>query len=268
MNRRADGGLSMSASHTSPFQPLDAAGREALARALGDTPETVISIYQLRNGLCQAYVDGTPDDFRGVLLDSDVAAPGEAMTFGSDADAIWELLRADPDWLAVDVVPEIAAQLGARVTAELGVPVRYLNDIYHIIPGPVVTQPHPDVRLLTPDDLPLLAALPSEMWGPWVGDERAVLEAGVVAGAVIGGLVVAIAQGASRSERHGDIGVYSMEAWRGRGYSTAAAALVAERLRAQGKTPTWSCGETNLASRRVAAKVGFVEVSRRVYVIK
>jgi predicted GNAT family acetyltransferase len=189
------------------------------------------------------------------------------MTFGADARAIFDLLACDPDWFAVDVVAEIADELGALITANFGVPVRYLDDIYHVIPEPVVPCPHADVRVLTVADLPLLEREP-ELWGPWVGDAREVLAAGVVAGAVVDGRVVAIAQGAHRSDHHADIGVDTLEPWRLRGYSTAATALVAARVQALGKTPVWSCGAHNLASRRVAEKVGFVEVSRRKYVIR
>ena len=49
--------------------------------------------------------------------------------------------------------------------------------------------------------------------------------------------------------------------------ATAAAALVAERVQAHGRIPVWSCGGTNVASLRVAAKLGFREVSRRVYLL-
>ena len=42
---------------------------------------------------------------------------------------------------------------------------------------------------------------------------------------------------------------------------------MARRLQAEGQTPVWSTGEDNWASQRVAEKVGFAEVSRRMYLI-
>src|SRR4051794_39838061 len=99
-------------------QPLNASGRVALMRALGDTPETVISLYQLRLGLCHAYVDGTPRAFRAALLDSQLSAPGEAMTFGADAPAIWGLLPLDPDWFAVNVAMSVAEELGSIIASQ------------------------------------------------------------------------------------------------------------------------------------------------------
>ena len=78
---------------------------------------------------------------------------------------------------------------------------------------------------------------------------------------------LAIAFTSARTARHADIGVATLEPWRGRGFATAAASLVAGAIQADGQTPVWSTGEGNLASLRVAAKIGFVEVGRRTYVI-
>jgi predicted GNAT family acetyltransferase len=94
------------------------------------------------------------------------------------------------------------------------------------------------------------------------------LTEGIIAAAIVDGGVVAIAHTAARTERHADLGVATLPAWRGRGLATAAAALVAERVRAAGQIPVWSTGETNAASRRVAQKLGFREVARRTYLIR
>lgn len=45
------------------------------------------------------------------------------------------------------------------------------------------------------------------------------------------------------------------------------AAIVCRWVQDSGRVPVWSCGEDNLASLRVAQKLGFREVSRRVYLI-
>ena len=64
---------------------------------------------------------------------------------------------------------------------------------------------------------------------------------------------------------YADIGVATDEAWRGMGFASAAASIVARRVQERGLTPVWSAGEDNIVSLRVAAKLGFKEVSRRVY---
>ena len=63
----------------------------------------------------------------------------------------------------------------------------------------------------------------------------------------------------------GDIGVATDEPWRGMGFASSAASIVAHLIQERGRTPVWSAGEGNVASLRVAAKLGFMEVSRRVY---
>lgn len=57
---------------------------------------------------------------------------------------------------------------------------------------------------------------------------------------------------------HEDIGVVTAPAFRGRGLSTACAAALATEIRARGRQPSWSTSPDNLASRAVAARLGFV----------
>ena len=79
--------------------------------------------------------------------------------------------------------------------------------------------------------------------------------------------IVAIAHTYAETNLHADIGVSTLETWREKGFSTAAASLVAQEIQARGKVPAWSCGEDNYASLRVAEKLGFTEVGRRTYII-
>ncbi len=82
------------------------------------------------------------------------------------------------------------------------------------------------------------------------------------------GRIVSTAQTAAITNGYADIGVATDEKWRGRGFATAAASIVARRIHETGRTPVWSCGEDNLASLRVAQKLGFEEVSRLTYVFR
>ena len=88
-----------------------------------------------------------------------------------------------------------------------------------------------------------------------------------MAGAIVEGRLVAIAHTSAITQKHADIGVYTVEAHRRQGLSTACAGLVAAAVQETGRTPTWSTGEDNWASLRVAEKLGLREVGRRVYVI-
>jgi len=105
-------------------QPLDPKGCRVLADALGDTPETVISVHLLRRGLCRAYIAGDSSRFDGAIIQAD-ALPNEPTGFGSDPEVLWELLKSVQGWDCVDVASECAIPLGALIEREMGVRVRY-----------------------------------------------------------------------------------------------------------------------------------------------
>ena len=125
----------------------------------------------------------------------------------------------------------------------------------------------PAVRELTRDDIGLLQAAGVDGAG-FRGGLSALIKDGAVAGAVVEGRIVGTAQTAAITGRYGEIGVATEERWRGRGFATAAASIVARRVQATGRTPVWSCGEDNMASLRVAQKLGFEQVSHLTYVIR
>ena len=248
------------------YPPLDSQGCRVLADALGDGPETVLSVHLLRRGLCRAYVAGDPSRFNGAIVQAS-DSPAEPMGFGSDPEALWELLKTVHGWDCVNVASECATALGEIIEGEMGVRVRYYGDIYHVLSKPVSSFQNAAVRQLTLADLKLLESAPIEVQGSGFGSPRGLLAEGVVACAVASGSIVSIAHTSARSNHHAEIGVFTLEEWRGRGFATAAAAIVAQRVQEAGQTPMWSTGEDNAPSLRVAQKLGFTEVSRRTYVI-
>jgi GNAT superfamily N-acetyltransferase len=251
--------------------PLTSDQVQTLADTLPDSPQTVISISQLRRGLAQAYVVGDAADWETAVI-FDPGQPGEPMAFGHNAEQIANLITALPGWLCVNVQPDVAPQLGPLLAWKMGCPVRYYGDIYHTLASPAPHFPHPAVRLLTLDDLPLLQAAPAAIRGH---DPARMLAEMCVAGAVVNGhfdfaqckRIVAIAQNYALSDRYGDVGVATLPEFRGQGLATAAVALVAQELQGNGRIPVWSCGEDNHASLRVAQKLGFEYDSRRTYII-
>jgi GNAT superfamily N-acetyltransferase len=238
-----------------------------LADTLGDGPETTISVHLLRRGLCHAYVSGDPRRFEGAIVQDD-SASGEPMAFGSDPQVLWKLLKIVKGWDCVNVTPECAAPLGYLISTETGECVRYYGDIYHVLPRPARRFQNEAVRRVTLSDLELLASTPREVRGEGFGSLQALLQEGFVACAVVSGQVVSVAHTYARTARHADIGVHTLEGWRGRGFATAAASIVAGCIQEAGQVPVWSTGEDNWASLRVAQKLGFTEVSRRTYVIR
>jgi GNAT superfamily N-acetyltransferase len=248
------------------YQPLDLEACRALSDALGDTPETVISVHLLRRGTCKAYVAGDPSRFDGAIVQAN-DFPTEPTGFGPDPDILWELLKAVEGWDCILVDSERAPLLGRIIKREMGVGVRYLDDVCHILSRPVATFPHQVVRQLTLSDLELLESAPPELRASCWGSTRALLAEGIVASAIVAGRVVATALTAAISDRCADVGVYTHPDFRRQGLATAAASIVAQRVQESGRTPVWGAGEHNVASLRVARKLGFIEVSRRTYVI-
>ncbi|MFZ1397514.1 MAG: GNAT family N-acetyltransferase [Candidatus Promineifilaceae bacterium] len=237
-----------------------------MATLLPDSPQTVISRAHLRWGTARAYAVGLTEVGFETAVIEDPGCPGEPMIFGHNARQIAELMPQIPNWFCVNVTPDLADELEPLLAAQMGCALRRQGDVYHILTHSQPTEllTHSDVRLLTPDDLPLLQAAPPDLRGH---DPAQLLQKTAVAGAIIQGKLVAIAQNYALTERFGDIGVFTLPAWRGRGLAAAAAAWVADWLLGNGRIPVWSCGEQNEASLRVAEKVGFVENGRRVYLI-
>ena len=248
------------------YSPLDPRGCRALASALGDTPETVVSVHLLRRGLCKAYVAGDPSRFDGAIVQWD-DVPAEPMGFGSDPEVLWGLLQSVEAWNCVDVALECAPALGEIIEERMGVPIRYYGDVYLTLSKPVLDLPNEAARQFTLADLKLLESAPAEVRGSGFESTRRLLSDGVVACAVVSGNVVSTAHTPGRSDRYAEIGVSTLEQWRGHGFATAAASIVTRCVQEAGQTPVWSAGEDNMASLHVAQKLGFAEVSRRIYVI-
>ncbi len=246
--------------------PLAKQACQQLAHHLPDEPQTVISRAHLLWGTARAFAVGlTAAGFETAVIE-DPGCPGEPMVFGQKPQQIAELMPYIPDWFCVNVALDLADGLEPLLARRMGCQLRRLGDVYHVLhlPPPAERLSHPQVRLLTPRDLPLLQAAPPELRGH---NPKLTLEKTAAAGAIMQNRLVAIARNYALSEGYGDIGVYTLPDWRGRGLATAAAAVVANWLQKNGRTPVWSCGEHNQASLRVAQKLGFEEYGRRVYLI-
>lgn len=234
-----------------------------VANNLPDSPETTITISQLCHGRAQAWLDAPPDCWQTAVVE-DLSQPGEPIVFGHNPAHIIQLLPHIPSWFCLNADLAIADELAQQLAVHLDCPIRLLADLYHTLTQPAPTFPHPQVRLLTLADLPLLQGAPIALQGPQ--PEQTLAEM-AIAGAIVAGELVAVAQNHARTATFGEIGVHTLTAWRGQGLATAVAALIAQQLQALALVPVWSCGEHNTASRRVAQKLGFRLTSQRVYLI-
>lgn len=237
-----------------------------LADALGETPETIIPAHCLRRELCKAFVAGEIRHFKGAIVQED-SLRSEPIAFGTDAEVLWNLLKMVKGWDCLDVDPRSASDLGELIKREMNVNIQYYNDIYFTLTQPVVNFRDDDVRLLTPNDLELLESAPKELQGYGFEDARIMLTDGVTATAIKDNKIVAIAYVSALSEHYTDIGVFTEKKWRKYGIATAAASLVAKKVQDLEKIPVWSTGENNIASVRIAQKLGFKEVSRMTFII-
>ncbi len=242
--------------------------RDLLADALGDTPETAIPTHLLRRGLADAYIAGSLSRFDGAIVQSH-SLPYEPRCFGTDPDVLWELLPRINVWGRRRMSPNVSADLADPLTALMkrtaNVEVQHYGDVYHTLTGRVNKFATPEVRLLGLEDSDLLCLFESDPSRLGFKTFEDLLKNGFAAGAVVDNRLVALAHTNAVTAHFGDIGVVTDAAWRGKGFASASASIVASRIQELGRTPVWSAGEDNVASLRVAAKLGFVEVSRRVY---
>ncbi len=179
------------------------------------------------------------------------------------------LLHPLNDWgsqrMSPNVDASIAAPLADLAEKHLVVEVELYADIYHTLTSPVADVPVPEVRQLGLDDVPLLTAYRGDARGTGFATFNDLLRDGFAAGPIVDGRLVGLAHTNAVTTRHADIGVATRKEFRRRGFASAAASVVARLIQERGLVPVWSAGEDNDVSLRVAARLGFIEVSRRVY---
>lgn len=230
--------------------------REALARLIGE--HRPLSLYALRSGTGRVYVSDDPPGIETAVVEE---LPREFAGYG-EPEPLAALLTRVPDWGCVEVDTAKAPLLGDLLERHLGIPVRHYGSINYVLTTEPVDASHPWVRELTMDDLDLVRESPFE-----IADAAALLEVGIAAGAVVDRRLVSIASCIARTGRQADVGIDTLEEFRGQGLASAAAVLVTRRLRREGQIPVWGAGEDNWASRRVAEKIGFAETARGCYLI-
>jgi len=240
--------------------------RFSVADALGDSPESAISCDRLRRGFARAHVLTEMGKPLAVIVQSSFIST-DPIAFGARAGDIWTVLRTVEGWQCVNAPQAVASDLQGILMAETGREWAPMPEIHYQMDQPNDDAPNTQVRRLTKADVALLEVATDAfgLVGWRFGSAEALLRDGFAAGAVVEGKLVSVAFTTAITPRFGEVGISTLAPYRGRSYSTAAAALVCADVHAAGLTPTWSTGEDNAPSRRVAEKLGFNEVSRRVY---
>jgi hypothetical protein len=246
--------------------PLSRTEAADLAETLPVTPFNVLPYAGLHRGLDRVFVAGSRTDPDAIVMEH-CGTPGEPEFLGRDPEAGWSLLSRIPDWTCLNGTTEELARFPEIFAREALGPVRHLGDLFYTLETAPAAHAHPAVRLLKVADIPLLREYPPQVWGNSYRTFEEMVNEGAIAGAVEYGRLIAVALVSATNPRFADIGVHTIESHRRRGLSTAAAALVAEVVRARGLTPIWSTGGHNLASQRVALKVGFRPAGQGEYLI-
>ncbi len=237
---------------------------DKLADGLGDVPGHTIPLHALRTRRCEVWLAGSPAAPDALAMVVDYIAD-EPYAFGHDASKAVAMLRAIPQWKCVNVATEFAdAMAGAMQTATGRKVVRHA-DIYFKQTRPLRIPAHPAVRFLDPSDAALIATAPDDVRP---GDSQFVkhlLTEGFCTAAIIDGQLVAQTHAYCITGKHAELGAKTASGYGRRGLSTACAGMLCARLCEEGKIPVWSTFETNLASQRVAEKLGFSRVAERAY---
>lgn len=241
---------------------------ETFIETIGHSPKTAITIHYLRQNLLNVYLIGDVDNFT-VAIVQETIFPAEPTGYGSDVRAMWEILSQMKNWEVIDIEPSIADELARLMQSEMSVPIKHYGDIYYQL-NQQISHHHPNAniefRLLSLADADMVKASGEEMQSLSYGSIEASLKQGIIAGAIVDNQLVAMSD-SHRADKYINVGVITDENWRRKGLSTAAASLVIIEGQKRRLIPVWSAGKDNIASHRVAEKLGFGRVSERVYLI-
>jgi RimJ/RimL family protein N-acetyltransferase len=231
-----------------------------LAASLGDSPETVIAHHLLTSRTCNCWCVGDIRQPRAVIIQAHQFL-AEPIVFGHSPEDIARIMPYVQGWETFSVPTHLANTLERTVTTLAGTgALNTLEDVYHVLDGPVPAMDlREDVRLLTDDDMLLTAGMDQL--------EQNSAYKPIVAAGIVEGEIVSLAHTFAWSPLYVDIGVTTHEEFRNQGYATTAAAIVAGEVRKRGRTPVWSCGIHNEPSLRIVEKLGMRETSRRIYLI-
>lgn len=229
---------------------LDLERASALRGWFADRPGPCAGLHALNTGHGTIWADRWPEP-RAVLAlaGSDYCLAGDAAALAAAELRSTVAGFVDAPAAFVPLLREAFAELveWQRVVSCLRVAPRYSR--------PAATA----VRRLDLADGGAVAALaPENAWiaKTWGGAEQ-LAASGYSWGAFAGGRLVSVACSFHVGDCCEEIGIVTESDFRGRGMSSACAGALCEDIIARGKTPSWSTSTDNLASLRVAEKLGF-----------
>ncbi|HLF90642.1 MAG TPA: GNAT family N-acetyltransferase [Anaerolineales bacterium] len=220
-------------------------------RFLPDRPGPLIGLHVIHTGHGHAWADCWPDDPRAILTETagnySLTGDPNALTSDSLRPHISGFVEAPETFLPLlwETFPDLV--VWDRVIYQLDSEPRFAAP-----PGFVI-------RRLEADDVPHLARLSTESnWitKTWNGVEN-MAKSGYAWGAFAEGKLVSVANTFFVGEQYEDLGVVTEPESRGRGLNAACAGAMCTDIIGRGRIPSWSTSPDNLASMRVAEKLGF-----------
>lgn len=188
---------------------------------------------------------------------------GDASAVSSkDLADLSHALIADWEHVFIDPGESFAAPLCEGVRG-----LRLWPRVLYAHQGGVCEQPPHDaeIRLLGPDDDAALGELGNDI--DWIGDTHDgaanLAASGRAVGAFVDDGLASVAAVFYVGTSYEELGVVTEAAQRGRGLSSACAAVLVAQIKQRGRTPCWSTTPDNLASQRVADKLGLVRVGEQ-----
>ena len=118
------------------------------------------------------------------------------------------------------------------------------------LPSPLVADR--DVRLITAEELNRFTQLPAGLRDEHIKAARLF----PVAAVFVNGFPVSFCYGVE-TESLWDISIETLEEHRNQGHARACVAFMLEYMRGRGRSPVWGAAESNAASLKLAAKLGF-----------
>jgi GNAT superfamily N-acetyltransferase len=199
-----------------------------MGRPVGAVATSPVTFVALHAGDDQAAVVGRPPH---ELIQNAAASATELLAVPENAD--W-VIAALPGWQLEPATILTAPSL----------------DLIHAVPPGVV-------REVT---IPELVGLPVQ-YAPLRDDLLVEARSGTpVFAAFAGDQPAAFCYAGSVTERWWDISIDTLEPFRRQGYAAQCVAHVVQHMEADGKMPVWGALESNTASARLAAKLGFTPV--------
>jgi RimJ/RimL family protein N-acetyltransferase len=230
-------------------------------RFIPDRPGQLIGLHVLQTGHGSCFVDRWPDP-RAMLVDT-----AQNMSLSGDPTVL------QPDDLRPHAVGFVEAPNDFVPLLRTTFPELVVWDrvVYALLGKPRFSLP-PNflIRQLGPSDTQHLENLSAE--SAWIsktwGGPAGLAASGYVWGAFAGDHLAAVANIFFLGDRYEEIGVVTEAEFRGLGLSVACAGSLCEDIQARGRIPSWTTSPDNMASMRVAEKLGFTfQRSDYLYVI-